>query len=512
MRKKKLICIILIVLIIGIILIINIKENKKYQYYVEKLEKINYFLFMQNNKYGVIDRNGNVIIEPNYDIIEIPNPSKDVFICKSNYDASKNEFKVQVFNEGKQPILYQYYIVEAIALDSVENNGYYEKSVLKYKSNGLYGLIDFSGKKITKAIYESIDGFEFNEGLMLVKKAGKYGIINMNGAVVVKPKYDKIYSDKYLNSNGYKDSGYIVGEKTNDGMRYGYINSERKMLLKNEYNDIYRIEEKNDSTYLIAFKDGKAGIYNKKKNIMKHNFEDIEYNAQNDLLIVQKASKQGVIRFDGSVIVPIEYDNILFAGSYINAKNGDKVDIFDENGNKEQNESYSSKQDFNNKKYAIVSTIEDEFKIIINDSGKVVEDGYSYAQYLYENFFIVCKDKKFGIINDNGDSVIECKYKVIQPTMEYSIIQLLDENENIEILDKNFNTIVKPSKTSISTYNGLLKISTKNEELYINKDGRIVKDIEVENGDNMYPENIKDYQKIDLGYGCPYYVIQSKES
>ena len=179
MKKRFLICIIPIVLIIGIIVIIVCNNRKKYEYNVEKLETINYFLFVQNNKYGVIDRDGQVVVEPNFDIIEIPNPSKDVFICKNNYDVNKKEYSVQVFDKNKNQILYQYYIVEAIELNSVDDNGFYEKNVLKYKSNGLYGLIDFSGKKLTKAEYESIEGFEFNEGLMLVKKSGKYGIINI---------------------------------------------------------------------------------------------------------------------------------------------------------------------------------------------------------------------------------------------------------------------------------------------------------------------------------------------
>lgn len=511
MRKKFLICIIPIVLIIGIIVIVMNNNKKKYQYEVEKLETVNYFLFVQNNKYGVIDRDGNVVVDPSYDIIEIPNPSKDLFICKSNYDANKKEYSVQVFDKNKNQILYQYYIVEAIGLNNVDDNGFYEKSILKYKSNGLYGLIDFSGKKITKAEYESIDGFEFNEGLMLVKKSGKYGIINMNGAVVVKPKYDEIYSDKYYEEDTkFKKSGYIVGIKSNDGMRYGYIDSERKMLLKNEFNDIYRIEEKNDSTYLIAFKDGKAGIYNKKKNILKHDYEDIEYNAKNDLLMVQRASKQGVARFDGSIIVPIEYDNILFAGSYINAKKEDYVDIYDRNGNKEQSNQYTSKQDFNNGRYSVISTTDDEFKIII-DNGKVIEDGYSYVQYLFDKYFIVQKDNKFGVIDDEGKLVIDCRYDVIQPTLEFGIIQLLDKDGKIEILDRNFNTIVEASKVSISMYSNYLKVSGNDKEVYIDKNGKVVNYSDVENENNLYPETIKDYQRIDLGYGCPYYINQNNE-
>ena len=40
---------------------------------------------MQDNKYGVINKNGDIVIDANYDIIEIPNPAKDIFICKNNY-------------------------------------------------------------------------------------------------------------------------------------------------------------------------------------------------------------------------------------------------------------------------------------------------------------------------------------------------------------------------------------------------------------------------------------------
>lgn len=504
MKKRIFICIAVICALV-VILAVNKINEKKYIYKVEKVENPEYLLLMENNRYGVVDVSGNVIIDPIYDIVEIPNPSKDVFICKKDYNSSKGEYNVQVLNREKQNILYQYYIVEAIELNGVEDNGYYEKSILKYKSNGLYGLIDLSGNKITKPIYESIEGFELNEGLLLTKKSGKYGIINMNGATVIKNKYDEIISDKYYDEkDGYANSGYIVGIKTDQGIRYGYIDSNRNMLLKNEYNDIYRIEDKNDSIYLIAFKNGKAGIYNKKKNILAHEYEDIEYNADNDLLMIQKASKQGVARFDGTIIVPLEYDNILFAGSYINAKNGDKVCIFDSNGNKEHNEDYISKQDFCDKKYAIVSTVDNIYKIIVNKSGKVIDNNFSYAQYLFNNYFIVQQDGKFGIIDDEGTFMVACEYEVIQPTLEYNIIQLLSKNGKIAIRNTKLEEIVKSSKITISKYLDYLKIDDGTEIKYISKQGEIEDKPDCKSAKE--PEQVGQYHKVDLGYGYKYYT------
>jgi len=308
-------------------------------------------------------------------------------------------------------------------------------------------------------------------------------------------------------SVGYKNSGYIVGQKNGNNMHYGYISYNRKTILKNEFDDIYRITEKKDDTYLISFKNGRAGIYKNKKNILPNEYEDIEYNAQNDMLIVQNNGKKGVMKFDGSYVVPVEYDNIVIAGSCINAKNGESFEIFDENGKKDTNVDIVSKQDFNNKKYAIISTIDDEFKIVNNESGETIEDNYSYAHYMYDNFFIIKKDEKYGIVNDKGDYIVDCIYKAIQPTMEYSIIQLLDKNGNITIMNSKFEVISDNLKSVVISENDeFLKASTEDEVYYINKNGVIVNDTDPEIHKELYPESVGKYNKVDLGYGCPYYI------
>lgn len=498
MKKKILMVVIGIILIIGIVCIVNInKSKKKYNFTIEKLGDINYFLLMKDNKYGVINKNGDIIVEPIYDVIEIPNPSKDLFICKSNYNADTNEYQVQVFNSKKEAILYQYYIVEGINLNNVEDNVNYEKSILKYKSEGKFGIIDYSGNKITKPIYESIEGFEYNEGLLKVTKSGKYGIINMNGAEIIKPKYDEIISDTYYtDEEGYKSSGYIVGERTDEGMRYGYIDSNRKQLLKNEYNDIYRINKKDEKSncYLVASKNGKAGVYKGKKNVIKHDYEDIAYNEQNDLLIIQKAGKQGVSRFDGTYVVPIEYSNIFFIGNIINCQKGNEnsdIDLYDINGNKEQNREYISKQTYNDK-YQIVSISKqelDEYKILINGTDKVIEDNYSYIQYLFDKYFIASKNGKFGIIDDEGKIVIDFKYIVIQPRSGFEIVELITEDRKVTILNNKLEELVQMKSGQVHLINEYIKVSNDSDVKYINTKGKIVDSTEVYSKNKLFSYN-----------------------
>ena len=109
----------------------------------------------------------------------------------------------------------------------------YEKSVLKYKENDKYGLIDFSGKKITKPIYDEIDSVSYKEGELLVKQNDKFGVINIKGNVIVDIDYAKISVDGYYtDKNQYKYAGYIVSNKTDEGYRYGYISNSGKIIVE----------------------------------------------------------------------------------------------------------------------------------------------------------------------------------------------------------------------------------------------------------------------------------------
>lgn len=578
MKKKIIVVLSIIILIIGIISIIKYNKNKsKFNYTIEQISEVNYFLLMQNNKYGVINKNGDIVVDPVYDVVEIPNASKPVFICKGNYDQNSGEYNIQVFNDKKEPILYQYYTVEAIKLNNVESNGNYEKSVLKYKSDNKYGLIDFSGNKITDAIYDSIEGFNYREGILLVKKSDKYGIINIKGASIIKPKYDEILCDEYYTTDSkYDKSGYIVGTKTDKGMRYGYIDGiKRKQILKNEYNDIYRITDKIDDNniYLVAFKDGKAGVYQNKKKIINNEYEDILYNANNDLLTLQKTSKQGVSKFDGTTIIPIEYDNIFFAGEYINAQKGDKIDIYNFDGTKENSE-YISRKSVADKKYEIVSTSDDKYKIINNENNKVIDDNYQYVQYLFKNYFSVTKDNKYGIIDSDGNTILDFKYNIVRLLENSNVIQVIDDKSNIELLDENLKSIIKIKDANIYTYDNYFKVYSDDSVQYFDKSGKKLESKDVfpnnklfaykeknkwgfkdkdgnivvkpiydmvtefneygyagiksknkwgsinENGDvikeptyevesNIIPSFIKEYYQVDLGHGEPYYTNET---
>ena len=86
---KRIIMILISVVLItlAIYAIVNIIKKQNREYEIEQITEFKYYTIRNNSKVGVIDTNGNQIIPPEYDGINIPNPSKPVFICIYNYNV-----------------------------------------------------------------------------------------------------------------------------------------------------------------------------------------------------------------------------------------------------------------------------------------------------------------------------------------------------------------------------------------------------------------------------------------
>lgn len=481
MNKKRVIIvagiIILIVLTI-IFIIVNSKKNKNLDYQLEEVKEINYFTCMEDNKYGVIDKSGKNLVPAVYDEIQIPNPSKPLFICMYDYDAEKGQYKIKVFNDKSEQILYQYIVVEAINLNSGLSAIPYEKSVLKYKDKDKFGLIDFDGKVIVKAKYDEIQSFEYNEGLLLVKKNNKFGIININGATVVEEKFDKIESDSYYEEGAnYRKSGYIVAQKNGEIYKYGFINCKGKKLLDTKYEQIGRIRnnDKNDDIYLVAVENGKASFYKNDKKIINSDYDDIGYDENNNCLILENNGKQGLSDMSGNITLEMKYDNIYISGKYINAQNGKEIDIFD----------YSTKQKISfenvvginqtsNDRYSIAIMENEKFRIIDNENNELKNQEYESLEHLYDNYFSTLKKGKFGIIDEDGNKVIDYKYDYIQKIPNTKVIQAVNKNKNTIDLITNDTVITSMPNAQIQIMQNYIVMESQNDRKYIDFEGNFI--------------------------------------
>ena len=95
LNVKKVIAVIvaLVVIIMFVFVIKGIVTGNKDK---EQISSLSYFASFQDNKWGIIDSNGNDVITPSYaEMIIVPNEKKDVFLCTFdvNYDTGEYSTK-----------------------------------------------------------------------------------------------------------------------------------------------------------------------------------------------------------------------------------------------------------------------------------------------------------------------------------------------------------------------------------------------------------------------------------
>ena len=488
MKKKYIIGSVVVCIIIaiaaGIVYHMVVENEKKYE--VAQVKQYNYFVLKQDNLNGVIDKKGNTIISANYDDIKIPNPEKAVFVC---YQGDT----VKVLNETKQEILTEYEKVEPIRLKNIASNLMYEKTVLTYLENGKYGLIDFSGKKLTKAIYDEITGLPYKEGELLVKKDEQYGVINIKGKELIKTAYEKITVDGYYTDiNQYSYSGYIVSVKTEEGYRYGYIDCEGKMILKPEYNELSRITEieDNQNVYMIGAKNGQYGITKNEKNLVNNEYQSIRYDSVNNVLVVEKSKKYGIVNLDGKLIVPVEYNQIDITGVYLYAQNEQGTTVYNSNGTQANIDTNVAILNTSNEKYRIRINNENgtKYGVIGKEGQQIIEEKYNYLEYLFENYFIVSNEKsKLGIIDDKENQKLEIKYDSVQKIQDTDLIQAtIIESKTTQIFDKQMKSICEMKDAKLEKTGEYIKIYNEQETRYFDKDGKELKNTQVYSTNKLF--------------------------
>lgn len=163
----------ILIVIIAIIAVFKTKTKKNVEFVAGLQDTLfyEYFILSSEQGIGVIDKTGKVVLEPNYSRVEIPNPAKDVFIAYT-------ENGYEILNQKGEKILTDYELVEAVK--SSDDTNEIETEVLKYKKDGLYGLINLEGTIVTEALFDEITSLDYRPGRILVKKDEKYGILDVN--------------------------------------------------------------------------------------------------------------------------------------------------------------------------------------------------------------------------------------------------------------------------------------------------------------------------------------------
>ena len=471
---------IVVVIIIAIVAIAYFMLNRS----EVKEEPIahNYYKYYSNEKFGVIDKSGNVLIEANYQDIVIPNPTYPIFFLLEN-----NEIK-NVVNDKNENIFTEYEKVSPIPVTGLIGEIPYEKYVLIYEENGKKGLINLEGKKITKAEFDSIESLPYKEGELLCKTPENVYVLEQNGREKIKVESGtEIIADGYYLENNFEKTGYIISKETSNGIMYGYINYKGKQILDFEYDKIERVL--NDNENLIVRKNGQYGLYQNDKIIINCNYQEMEYKENINMYFVKRGSNYGVLDEKGNIIVPVEYQNVEEKGIFIEAVNSDnQIEHYNLRGEKiSQFDNYNSVE---KSKYddTYIATLSDySYQLLNNNYNVITTENYEYMENILPNMYIV-KDSngKYGMINSNNQKLINNNYDVIQLINETEIIQAMDVTTNIITLyNKNGQKLLEDEDLLVIFNDNYIKVFCDEGAKYYTLDGKETSNTEIYKNNNI---------------------------
>ena len=481
-RNLKYVILIALILIIAIIALILIIKRTSNEIDVYRDIKYNYFaMYSTEDKVGVIDTEGEVIIEPTYLDIYIPNPERDVFICYSS------ETEYEILNSKGEEDFNDYEGVSAI--QTSEDSLDFEKYVLKFQKDGKYGLINYDGEIVLEANYDSIESLNYKPGELLVQKDGKYGVVTSNGNEKIKIEYDSIVGDEYYSEDSkYNLTGYIVGNKTDTGYLYGYLNSEGKRELDVEFESITRVLKYDDtSSYLIVMTNGRRGVYKDSSEIISQNYQNIIYAENSDIFVVRRNSNYGIFSLSGDEILEVKYVGYSLAGDYISVELDDGTkELYDVNGNKISNLNYTSIQSAGNTNSYIAIDSDGFYYIIMQ--GETLSNNYTYISYAFDNYFIFRNEEGlYGLLNIYSGVVIEPQYTLMLVVDGTNAIEGELGDGTIDIYSNNIDKIISMNNAVVEKINNeYTRIYNMSDIEYIDKNGNIVQNTDVYESLDLY--------------------------
>ena len=430
---KKVIAVILVIVVI-FMFIIAIKKLLNSDNTNDNITTTAYFSLFSNEKWGVIDNKGKIIIEPQYEeMVLIPNNNEDVFICTENSDYNNNEYTTKVLNSKNKEILSQYDKILPIENYDEDNNLWYEKDILKYYKNGKWGLINFKGKDVLEPIYEDIYSLKGKEGTIITVKDKKLGLANTSGRELIPNNYLEI------KSLGIDTDLYIV---KNEEKKYGIYNK-----LDNKYDDIKALNNK--EIYCVKENKKYKIINTEEQEISDLKFDEIKQ-IENGIIVYSKENKYGAYDINSNKKIDCEYQKLIYTCEDKFIAKKDKYGIIDINNKIIKKFKYSNIDYYKDSEiYELTINNSDENNIILNNNiieiAKGIlnevnsqksyikvwtEEGYKYYNLQGEeksskdilignNIYLIKENDKYGFSDKEGNIVVECIYDDAKEQNEY---------------------------------------------------------------------------------------------
>lgn len=304
----------------------------------------------ENNLYGIIDINKNVILPFKYECLS--------FINSENLLIAQKEGKFGIINtEGKIVLPLEYQEISELSSDNI----------FAIKNSDKWGIINLDNKLLVPFEYDSI---RLEKDYFIAEKEGNFGLADFNNNVLIPFIYKEL--NPFMDGMSIKEDLTFAVKRADNN--FVIINSENKIVSEQVFEDItsigttlYSAKVNNKTCAIDRFGNIKIPLgkfntiycFHKLGNgkfvslVENDNHEEALINdngeiivpfeagykthgyiyTKGDCILMRKDDKFGVIDQNNNVIIPFLYDWIYYENeNYIGAKIGDKWGYIDNSG------------------------------------------------------------------------------------------------------------------------------------------------------------------------------------
>lgn len=451
---------------------INRKGETVIPFVYDYSSRVRYFyepgiaVLLKNGKYGVINAENKIIVPFMYTEIKFDRGDhfvkvwqKEKWACFSitgEQLSDFNNFKIvdksslmcYFPNDTKNlPILVETggnekYFSELHSDIRYLNGSEKEKIELKVRGGKQFALVDkYHHFIVPFGQYDYMGRFGLGRKAIVANK-GKYGIINESGELVLPLEYDFIeqprsYSncahiflatkgntvtlfDQHLNIvptegiTSYRNemNNIFITNKEN---KMGLIDYKGIQIVPFQYDTLYYERSFRKTHTLIAKKDNFYGLISINNNIIQPFKYKFIYAVADETAYVDQNNKVGILRADGTTMIPFEYDAI-YRTWY----------------DRPEKEFPDTEAIFIVEKEGKIGTVDDKNNVII----PIIYDGLSgWIEYGHDAHYVKNNDK-YGIISHKGKIIIPIEYEWIG-LPEHNVIDVKKEGKYGVVSYKN---------------------------------------------------------------------------
>jgi hypothetical protein len=445
--------------------------------------------YLMGSLYGYADLDGNLVVSADFDEA-MPFESGIAAVQKGlNWGA--------IDSKGQIIVPFEYEFVEMGFMN--------ETPMLFVGRNSLLGLFNTSGNKLLECEYEQVAFFGEN---IVGCVPGQCTIFGKEGNELVELVDEKVIFQEE------QEILYTLNEK-----KVGFLDPQgEEFFATKKYSSI----EPLGKSYVVVSKDEKKTIVSNQNTILDKEgaFEDASLLDQ--WVMVKKKGKWGLLNDAGSYTLLPDYEEIKVINEHlIAAKKAGKFGLFDYQGNSKSGFLYKRVDKirgtdqyikaYTNVNWNLLTStgdatgINDVFALnikaierdgipfkrdkwgVMNKNGEIIiEPIYTMIYTTKSGNFIVKKANKYGVVSANGTTLIEEKYDALQEKDDYFLAQ--DKDKYI-ILDLQGNvsgeTLNRWSKQAFMPYN-LFAVTDGELQGVLNANGDIIVPIKFNRLDTIH--------------------------